>query len=399
VSARYRRQLAILVCASFASGCASSNEVDFCDAALDASRVQLEGFRSAYLDPVRIPRSFDDDKVRFVLPSDWTSGFVAGSFWYMHEYTADESWRSSAESWTAVLESQKSVTSHHDVGFMINNSFGNAYRLTGKPGYEQTLIQAAGSLLTRFDPKVGAIRSWDFGDWMYPVIIDSMMNLELLYEATRLTGDGRFADAATRHALTTLRDHFRADHSSWHVVDYDPRSGEVIGKQTHQGIADNSAWSRGQAWGLYGFTMAYRYTRDDRFLEQARHIADYYLGHPHLPADRVPYFDFDAPDEARIENFRDSSAAAISASALFELAEFVSGPEVARFRDAALATLHSLVSPNYAATRGENGHFLLQHATGRWQADDEVDAALNYADYYYLEALLRCKRSLSREEQ
>jgi rhamnogalacturonyl hydrolase YesR len=206
-----------------------------------------------------------------------------------------------------------------------------------------------------------------------------------------LSGDQRFADAATSHASTTLENHFRPDNSSYHVVDYDPETGVVVHKQTHQGIGDDSAWSRGQAWGLYGFTSVYRFTHDEQFLQQAKNIADFYLSNPNLPDDKVPYFDFDVPNDPDIENFRDSSAAAIAASGLLELAGYVSEPQASRYREAALDMLRSLVSPAYSAETGSNGHFLLKHATGRWQANDEVDAALNYADYYYLEALIRCK--------
>jgi uncharacterized protein YyaL (SSP411 family) len=245
--------------------------------------------------------------------------------------------------------------------------------------------------MTRYNPNVGATRSWDFGEWSFPVIIDNMMNLELLYSASKMSGDETFADAATTHATTTINNHFRADNSSYHVVDYDPETGQAVHKQTHQGISDDSAWARGQAWGLYGYTMVYRFTRDEKFLKQAEKIAGFYLNHPNLPEDKVPYFDFDVPDDPDIENYRDSSAAAVAASALLELTAYVAEPQASVYRQAALAMLRSLASPVYSAEAGSNGHFLLKHATGRWQANDEVDAALNYADYYYLEALLRCK--------
>ena len=368
----------------------SAADIGFCSVALDAAVLQLDGFRKAYQDPTQIPRSFENNQTRLVAPSDWTSGFVAGSFWYLFESTNDASWRATAENWTHVLEDQKNNTGIHDVGFMMYNSFGNGLRLVGSESYKPVLIQTADSLMTRYNRTVGATRSWDHGEWGFPVIIDNMMNLELLYAASELSGDPKYADAATAHALTTLENHFRPDHSSFHVVDYDPDTGAVVGKQTHQGIADDSAWSRGQAWGLYGYTMAYRFTQDVRFLELAENIADYYLNHPNLPEDKVPYFDFDAPDHNGVENVRDSSAAAVTASALLELADFVQEPHAATYRDGALAMLASLSSPSYSAEAGENGHFLLKHATGRWQANDEVDATLNYADYYYLEALLRC---------
>jgi len=374
------------------AGCAFADDKEFCRIALESAEVQLHGFRDEYVDPARIPRSWQRGKARLVDSSDWTSGFVAGSFWTIFEFTQDLAWRASAEEWTAALQSQMQNTTTHDVGFMMYNSFGTGLRVTGDSEYEQVLLQSAESLLTRFDATVGAIRSWDFGSWNFPVIIDNMMNLELLYVATELSGNEKFANAATRHALTTFENHFRPDYSSYHVVDYDTERGVVISKQTHQGVADGSAWSRGQAWGLYGFTMAYRFTRDERFLGLAMNIAGFYLGHPHLPEDGIPYFDFDVPNYPDIANTRDSSAAAIAASALLELAGHVSGPEKTRYREAALGMLYSLASTDYSAKPGSNGHFLLMHATGRWQAHDEVDVAINYADYYYLEALLRCTR-------
>ncbi len=352
--------------------------------------MQLDGFRRAYTDPTRIPRSWDDGETRLVDSGDWTAGFVAGSFWHMFEFTQDQTWRQSAEDWTAALESQQHNTSTHDIGFIIVNSFGNGARLTSDARYAPVLIQAAESLLTRYDADVGAIRSWDFGEWNFPVIIDNMMNLELLYVATELTGDQEFASVATRHAETTLQNHFRDDYSSFHVVDYEGASGAVIAKQTHQGVSDSSSWARGQAWGLYGFTIVYRFTRKPEYLELAQGIAEFYLNHAHLPDDLIPYFDFDAPEHPDIDNVRDSSAAAITASALLELANYVPVKSAARYGDAARAMLRSLASPAYSAAAGGNGHFLLAHTTGRWQANDEVDVAINYADYYYLEALMRC---------
>lgn len=371
---------------------AASPAPAMCLAALDAAEAQLDGFRCAYTDPSRIPRSYGNDELRLVSANDWTSGFVAGSFWYLFEYTRDPGWRAFAEQWTAALESEKHNTGTHDLGFMMFNSFGNGFRLVGTPEYEPILVQSAESLLTRFNPTVGATQSWDHSEWKFPVIVDNMMNLELLYFASASTGDRRFADAATTHAHTTLKNHYRPDSSSYHVVDFDPVSGVVLSKQTHQGLADDSAWSRGQAWGLYGFTMVYRLTRDRRFLGMAQNIAEFWLNHPNLPEDGVPYFDFDAPDYPGIEPLRDASAAAIATSALLELAGSVSGPRASRYREAALSTLGALASPAYAAAKGSNGHFLLMHSTGNQPAGSELDVAISYADYYYLEALLRCTR-------
>jgi unsaturated chondroitin disaccharide hydrolase len=367
-------------------------DTGFCTTALEAAERQLDGFRNAYPNPAEIPRSYEDNQVRMVAASDWTSGFPAGSFWQMYEFTGDTAWREAAEQWTAVLEDQKHNTGTHDLGFMMFNSFGNGLRLANLADYELVLIQSAESLLTRYNATVGATRSWDFGERSFPVIVDNMMNLELLYFASAASNDAKYAEAATSHASTTLDNHFRPDHSSYHVVDFDPATGAVVSKQTEQGIADESAWSRGQAWGLYGFTMVYRYTRDRQFLDQAQNIADFFLDHPNLPEDRVPYFDFDAPDYPGFEGTRDSSAAAIATSALLELSGQVEEPRASRYRSEALEMLRSLASSAYLAQVGGNGHFLLKHATGHKPAGSEVDVAINYADYYYLEALLRCTR-------
>jgi len=251
------------------------------------------------------------------------------------------------------------------------------------------VIRAAESLASRFNPSVGATRSWDFGSYTFPVIIDNMMNLELLFHAQKLRGGGSLRRIAETHARTTLAHHFRPDCSSYHVVDFDPASGRVLRKQTHQGLADESAWARGQAWGLYGFSVAYRETGEPEFLDQARRIAEFYVSHPAMPDDFVPFFDFDAPTRTDVPKLRDASAAAIAASALLELAGFVDAALAERYRSFAMETLRSLSLPPYRATLGDNGHFLLRNSVGNFPASDELGVAINYADYYYLEALLR----------
>lgn len=372
--------------------------VVFCSAALDVATVQLNDFRTLYTDPTKIPRSFNegenDNKARLVPARDWTSGFVAGSFWYVYEHSQDPSWLETAQQWTYALEEQQFHKGTHDVGFIMNNSYGNGLRLTGNESYKPILVQTADTLMLRFNPVIGATLSWNFGSWEFPVIIDNMMNLELLFEATKFTGDEKYAEAAISHATVTMNNHFRPDYSSYHVVDYSKTTGEAIHKQTHQGINDQSDWARGQAWGAYGYTMMYRYTQNQHFLEQAKNIADFYLNHPNLPADSVPYFDFDAPDFNDVPNYRDSSAASLMASNLLELAGYVDKADAERYRQAALAMLASLASPAYLAGKGENGSFLLKQATGNYPRNDELSGALNYADYYYLEALTRCKNTL-----
>jgi unsaturated chondroitin disaccharide hydrolase len=367
-------------------GGTSASDAAFCSEQLTAAATTYEAFRTAYTDPTQIPRSAGPSGVRLVSVNDWTSGFVAGTFWRLFEHTADQLWREVAETWTTALEGQRLRTQDHDIGFIINNTFGNGYRLTGNTAYRDVLQTAAASLSTRWSATVGAIRSWDFGSYRYPVIIDNMMNLELLLSATELGGEARFTDIALAHARTTLANHFRADASSYHVVDYDSATGAIIRKQTNQGLFDESAWARGQAWGLYGFTMMHRKTLDSAFLDQALRIAEFYTSHPNMPVDGIPFFDFDAPVGAP----RDASAGAIAASSLFELARYAPPEAGERYRAFAVRAVRSLASPTYRAAAGTNGQFLLMHSTGNYPINDEVDVAINYADYYYVEALLRC---------
>jgi unsaturated chondroitin disaccharide hydrolase len=364
---------------------------EFAARALDDAVRQYDGFRRAHTDPTMIPRSASGDSVRLVSPEDWTCGFVAGSFWCLFEHTLDPSWQRAAETWTRALEPQCRRTRDHDIGFIIHNTFGRAQRLLPGDDHRRALHGAAAALSSRFDPRVGAIRSWDFGAYRYPVIIDNLMNLELLFSAAKLGGNPRWAEIAMAHALTSIDQHFRPDGSTFHVVDFDPQTGRVLRKQTNQGLADDSTWARGQAWAIYGCTMLWRETGDPRFEAQARRSADFFLEHAALPADGIPLFDFDAPNLAPGALYRDASAGAIAASALIELSSRVSGDAARRYRAYALRALSALASASYRAPVGHHGHFLLMHSVGNYPQRDEVDVAINYADYYYLEALLRCK--------
>jgi hypothetical protein len=338
------------------------------------------------------PRTFANGKVVTTRIQDWTSGFFPGALWLIYDYTRDPQWRTIAEEYTARQETVKDITTNHDVGFVLYCSYGQGLRLTGNPAYRDVLLQGAKSLSTRFNPTVGLIRSWDFGTWKYPVIIDNMMNLELLMWAARAGSEPRFREIALSHADQTLANHFRADGSSFHLVDYDPATGAAVQKQTVQGAADGSAWARGQAWGLYGFTMMYRETRHPAYLAQAEKIARFLLNHPRLPEDKVPYWDYDAPG---IPNEpRDTSAAAIMCSALTELSDYAE-PELARQCLAvAKRQLRSLSSPAYRAPLGTNGNFLLMHGVGHKPGKSEIDQPLIYGDYYFLEALLRFRAKL-----
>lgn len=339
-----------------------------------------------------------EGELKFAKSSDWTSGFFPGELWYLYEYSADESLKAAAEDMTIRISPEQYNTRSHDVGFMVNCSFGNAYRLTGNQAYRDVLINAANSLATRFNPNIGCTRSWNrkTEGWQYIVIIDNMMNLELLTVGSGLTTDPHCYEVAVSHANTTMRNHFREDGSSYHAVDYETLSFRPAQKRTFQGLADDSSWSRGQSWGLYGFTMMYRQTGRAEYLAHACKIASYLMHHPNMPKDKIPYWDFNAP--ARKDTPRDASAAAIMASALIELSGYVADDaESSAMLRYAEGILRSLTSGKYLAASGKNGGFALLHSTAYMAKNKDVDAPLPYADYYYVEALVRYSKLLKGE--
>ena len=350
------------------------------------AEAQYAALLRQYPDSTQQPRSTQPDGAILLTNSrNWTSGFFAGNLWQLARFTGKDGWRRRAAARTATLEAEKFTTDSHDLGFILNNSFGQGYALTQNPQYRAVLLQGAATLVRRFNPKVGAIRSWDFAPFTYPVIVDNLMNLELLLSASKLSGDTSFAHVAKTHANTDLKYRFRKDYSTFHVLDFDPATGQLRKQMTHQGFADNSCWARGQAWAIYGFAMLYRHTRDLRYLAAAQHAADYFLKQTNPIADHVPYWDFNAPDLPNAP--RDASAAAVAASALLELSTYGRGP--GKYYKAATALLSSLCSPQYLAAAGTNNFFLLKHATGNKPVNSEVDVPLVYADYYLLEALWR----------
>ena len=337
------------------------------------------------------PRTVESEKVKYVSKDDWTSGFYPGTMWYMFELTGDSIWKTYARKYTEAIDSVKYLTWHHDVGFMMQCSFGNGLWLTGDSIYKNVIIQAAHSLSTRFRPVPGILQSWNVDQgwqskrgWECPVIIDNLMNLELLFNATRLSGDSTFYKIAVSHADKTIENHYRPDFSCYHVVDYSLSDGSVRSRQTAQGFSNESAWARGQAWGIYGFTVCYRETHDLKYLRQAQKAFEFVIKNKNFPTDFIPYWDFDAP---KIPNEpRDASAAAIIASALYELSTFENGEFYKNWADKIMT---SLSSSAYRAKLGENGNFLLMHSVGSIPHGAEIDVPLNYADYYFLEALLR----------
>jgi unsaturated chondroitin disaccharide hydrolase len=338
----------------------------------------------------KFPRNYDPAAKKFESsgPGWWCSGFYPGTLLYLWEQTKDKQIWNESKRILALLRSQESNTSTHDLGFMMYCSFGNLQRLQPSDSTKAVLVKSAVSLSTRFHPAVGCIKSWNSPDTAdFLVIIDNMMNLELLFYATKVTGDSSFYKIAVTHANTTMQHHFRDDNSSFHVVNYDKNTGAVKQRRTAQGYADGSAWSRGQAWGLYGYTMTYRETKDSRYLQMAEKIANFMLDHPNLPADLIPYWDYNAPD---IPNaLRDASAGAVMAAGLLELCQYVDEVAAKKYYAAAEKIIRSLAAPAYKAAPGTNGGFLLMHSVGHLPAKSEIDVGISYADYYFIEALKR----------
>ena len=365
---------------------AQTPDLDYCLQQASKTLALSPGYAQ---EPRNIPH--DSTQWHYVGIKDWTSGFWPGILWYAYEYAKRPEWKVSADSFSRALAPIAYTSGYdHDLGFMLYCSLGNGYRLTGDPSYKKILRAAADSLACLFNPKVGTIVSWPYRlkqGWPHHTIIDNMMNLELLFWAARNGGSQRLYDIAVRHAETTMHNHFRPDYSAYHVVFYDTVTGKKIKGITHQGYSDSSMWARGQSWAIYGFTMCYRETHKEEFLDFAQHVADIYL--QRLPADGIPYWDFDDP---AIPNApRDASAAAVTASALLELSTFVKDKEkAARYRQKAEFMLSALSAAPYRA--GSQCPAFLLHSTGSRPANSEVDAAIIYGDYYYIEALIRLKK-------
>lgn len=338
----------------------------------------------------RMPKTFEKNTLVTSDTNWWCSGFYPGTLWYLFENTGDTIIKKEAIKRLGILEKEKFRTEDHDLGFMMYCSFGNAYRITQNPAYKAVILQSAESLSTRYRPIIKSIQSWNKSDrFQCPVIIDNMMNLEMLAWATQNGGDKKFEDIAINHANSTIKNHFRPDASSYHVLDYDLTTGKLLKRVTSQGAADESAWARGQGWALYGFTMFYRFEKDTAYLNQAKRIANLILNHPNLPKDKVMYWDFNAPG---IPNaLRDASAAAIIASAFLELGQYTKGKEKRRYISAAKKILQTLSTPEYLAQNGTNGGFILKHGVGALPYKSEVDVPLTYGDYYFIEALNRYK--------
>lgn len=339
-----------------------------------------------FTDTSKAIRSCDSTGKWSTIPKkDWMSGFFPGILWYIFEQTQNKEIGLQARKWTQSIEQQKYLTSHHDIGFMMFCSFGNALRLKPQAGDKQVLVQSARSAITRYNPIVGTIKSWNFKAGEHPTIIDNMMNLELLTWASKETKDPIFRKIAVRHAERSIEEHFRPDFGSYHVVLYDSASGKAIKKHTAQGYSDDSRWARGQAWGLYGYVMMYRETGNKKFLAQGKKISDLFL--KLLPKDTIPYWDFDAPNQPH--EVKDASAAAVAAAGLLELSLLdPNKKDGKRYYNGAIALLNALSTPKYLAY-GKNYECVLLHSAYHVPKNYEVDVNISYADYYYLEALSR----------
>lgn len=348
-------------------------------------------YMATQLKPDEFPKAFHPETGKLETSNSgwWCSGFYPGTLLELYGQTHDKALLTEADRMMQVLQKEQFNKNTHDLGFMMYCSFGTANKLTPKPEYKQILINSANSLSTRFNPKVGCIKSWDSKPSDFLVIIDNMMNLELLFWATRETGDSSYYKIAVTHANTTIKNHYRPDYSSYHVINYNPETGDVQQKKTAQGFANESAWARGQAWGLYGFVVMYRETHDQQYLDQANNIAKFILGHPNLPADKIPFWDFNASNVPNA--LRDASAAAIMASALLELCRYTGKTEGLKYFNTAESTINTLSSPQYKSKPNTNAGFLLQHSVGHLPAGTEIDVPLTYADYYFVEAMNRYK--------
>ena len=342
------------------------SDLDYCDAQVHKSLAQLGSDK----DYTMMPRNISPDDsmwhCRKASPDEWCAGFWPGVLWYEYESTRDAAIKKEAERYTASLEflSQRPAFDH-DLGFLMFCSYGNAYRLTGDENYRRIILATADTLATLYNPKVGTILSWPRNIEMlggHNTIMDNMINLEMLFWASKNGGSHRLYDIAVNHAVRLLKG------------------------MTHQGYSDSSTWARGQAWAIYGYTTVYRETHNKKFLNFAKKVTEAYLCR--LPDDYIPYWDFDDP--AIPDTSRDASAAAVVASALLELQQYVDADTAARYREAATRMLASLASDKYRS--GNRRPSFLDHSTGHRPAGSEIDYSIIYADYYYIEALLRLKK-------
>lgn len=372
----------------------AGKQLDYCAAQVSRSLKAMT--KGGVIDYNRTPKDIlkgqHDWNLQDNCPENWTWGFWPGIMWMDYAYTGDKNIEKQAENFTLPLAYlAKNEPYDHDLGFLVFLSTEKAYKATGEQKYKDMIIGTAHQLAKLYNPKVGTILSWpreavDAGRYKpFNTIMDNMINLEMLFWAADNGGGSYLRDIAVNHANTTMKNQFRPDFTSYHVAIYDTLTGRFIKGVTNQGYSDSSVWARGQAWAVYGYTMCYRMTKDPQYLDFVQKVADAYL--KRLPKDYVPYWDFCDP---AIPNApRDASSAAIVASGLLELCTYLEGSKQAKYYSAALKMLKSLSSKKYQS-RAQNTSFLL-HSTGNYPINSQIDCSLVYADYYYMEALLRLK--------
>ena len=373
----------------------TDSQLDYCHQQVEKALAALQPY-----DFTQEPRNILDGQAlwncREAKAEEWCSGFWPGILW-MDYASRNEEERAElgkvAAGYTEVLKPLAYQPAYdHDLGFIIINSFLKGYEQTHNEEYKTIALAAADTLATLFNPTVGTMLSWprhvkDYGG--HNTIMDNMINLELLLWAADNGGSPRLRDIAVKHAETTMENHFRPDGSCYHVAVYDTLTGDFIKGVTHQGYADWSMWSRGQSWAIYGYTMVYRYTHDKRFLDFAQKVTDIYLKRlGETSDDWVPLWDMDDPRGT--EAPKDASAACVVASALLDLCQYVEVEKAETYRAAAEHMLTDLSTERYQS-RDKNVAFLM-HSTGHHPAGSEIDACIVYADYYYIEALLKYKK-------
>lgn len=395
----YMRKLILGLVLFTLFSCSGSDDLEFVDDALDycakqtdRSLVELKG--DSAIDYSMMPRNILDTATKWncrkVAKEEWTGGFWPGVLWYDYEYTKDPQIKAEAERYTESLGFLSKIPAYdHDLGFLLFCSYGNAYRLTGNAAYKKIILDAADTLATLFNPKVGTILSWprevEGKGWPHNTIIDNMINLEMLFWAAKNGENKKLYDIAVSHANVTMKNHFKPDYSCYHVAVYDTLSGKLIKGVTHQGYSDQSMWARGQSWAIYGYTVCYRETQDPKYLDFVQKVTDVYL--KNLPNDLIPYWDFSAPGIPDAP--RDASAAAVTASALLELSTYLKNKKGEMYKRMAISMLRNL---NSSYQSGDAKPSFLLHATGHWPNKSEIDASIIYADYYYIEALMRLKK-------
>jgi hypothetical protein len=389
------------------AGCRNTRDVVFeraeseappkIDSLLNHFVIKYQIFLDSFQDSTRFPRSYDQGKIIYTGSSGWTSGFFPGILWNLYRYSGRKEFFNAASCWTRTLLVESSNTSTHDIGFIINSSVGLGYKITGEDSLKEFILKAAKSLASRYHEKPGCIKSLDnFNDFSYPVLIDNLVNLEILFKAWKWTGNDLYYHMAYSHALKTMENQMRKDFSAYQLVDYDAEKGFPVYKGTFQGYSANSVWSRGQAWGIYGYTMAYRETHDRIFLDQAERMADFMINDPYFKDGYIPFWDMNTPKVPH--ELRDASAAAILASAFIELSTFLESTDRDKYFKAGENIIQSLANPEYCSGMNENSFFVVKHGVGNFPGKIEVDVPLIYADYYLLEALLKYKDIINQKE-